>query len=365
MNKVFLWGYWARNFGDDLFLNVYNKKMSPYKLKTYILTAKKNKAYYKMMGFRTICSDSLLYKITYKFLITLGSPELYYKLVNKNSLFVMLGGSLFSENKGELAEKRQLKNLSYSVNSAKKAFVIGSNFGPYNSTWFYDEYKSLFCKTYDVCFRDKKSYELFSSKLSNVRIAPDIAFEAGFEMTKKTVDEIVISIIDLETRKDLSKYREVYENAIFEIACYHLNCGESVKLLSLCDTEGDLIACNRVYKRIKTKHKNNIEIINYENIDDIVRAISEAKKVYATRFHALMVSLCFHKNVVPIIYNEKVLNAINTYCNSLKSFMITDLKETTINIILNTNQIPVLKLFESSQFEQLIHYCEQIGEIKK
>lgn len=360
MRKIFLWGYWARNFGDDLFLKVYIEKIRSYRIKTYILTSKRYRKFYQNMGFNVICSDSLLYRVSYKILVSCGFPELYYLLIKKNSLFVMLGGSLFAENKGNLAETRQIKNLRWAVRKSKKAFVIGSNFGPYNSKAFYEAYKSLFNKTYDVCFRDKKSFDLFKTEVQSVRYASDIAFEGNWkEAATDECESVVVSILNLEQRPGLSQHCKLYEDVISEIVKQHLTAGEKVTLLSLCETEGDLIACDRISKRVYAESNMNAEVVNYENIDEVVGLISKAKKIYATRFHALMLSLYFQKNVVPIIYNEKGINALETYCKSIEWFKISDFDDTTAYKLYHTNQLAKLKLANESQFQQLTHYCDQ------
>lgn len=130
MKKIFLWGYWAKNFGDDLFLKVYLDQMKEANINTYILTEKKYKKFYEEMGVKVVSKDSFIYKLSYKILTMCRKPELYFWLVNKRSLFVLLGGSLFAENKGTLAEQKQFLNLDYATTKAEKSFVIGSNFGP-------------------------------------------------------------------------------------------------------------------------------------------------------------------------------------------------------------------------------------------
>lgn len=90
------------------------------------------------MGVKVVTKDSFIYKLSYKLLMLCRKPELYFLLVNKRSLFVLLGGSLFAENKGELAEQQQFVNLDYATTKAEKAFVIGSNFGPYT----HEKYKN-------------------------------------------------------------------------------------------------------------------------------------------------------------------------------------------------------------------------------
>ena len=55
MKKIFLWGYWAKNFGDDLFLKVYLDQMKEANINTYILTEKKYKKFYEEMGVKFEC----------------------------------------------------------------------------------------------------------------------------------------------------------------------------------------------------------------------------------------------------------------------------------------------------------------------
>lgn len=358
MEKIFLWGYWAKNFGDDLFLKVYLNQMREINHKTYILTEKKYKQFYKNLGVKVVCKDTIIYKISYKFLSMCGLPELYFLLISKKSLFVLLGGSLFAENKGALAEKKQFCNLNYATTRAKKTFVIGSNFGPYINENFKNQYELLFNKMENISFRDKKSYDLFNKKLENVNYAPDIIFEGKWQQSKKNSNSIVISVIDLENRKELSDYRSIYEKGIADICLYHINKNEKIYLLSLCRQEGDIEACNRIYKMIDQNDKNNIEVINYDSIDRTVELLSSARKIYATRFHSLMIGLYFHKNIIPIIYNEKSINAIESYCKSLRWFAIENFDDKTIHQMMEMNQIAELKLPNSKQFQELLEYCK-------
>lgn len=359
MRKIFLWGYWVKNFGDDLFLKVYLEQIKEFDIITYILTEKKYKSFYQKMGIRTICKDTFIYRLTYKLLISLGLPELFFLMISKKSLFVMLGGSLFAENKGIAVEKLQFKNLFYAVSKAKKSFVIGSNFGPYSNESYKNKYEMLFSKMEDVCFRDKKSYEMFSQSLKNVRYAPDIAFEGKWNKSNNQINKsIVISVINLENRTNLSKFKEKYEKVIAEICIEHIKKGNKVYLISLCEKEGDILSCSRIQNMVKKNTNYYPEIKEYTSIDKTIKLFSSAKKIYATRFHALMVGLYFNKNIVPIIYNEKGINAIQTYCESLSYFLIEDFNDLTSHKMIETNQIAKLKLTNSKQFQELINYCK-------
>ncbi|MDB8778162.1 MULTISPECIES: polysaccharide pyruvyl transferase family protein [unclassified Ruminococcus] len=357
MKKIFLWGYWAKNFGDDLFLKVYLDQMKEANINTYILTEKKYKKFYEEMGVKVVSKDSFIYKLSYKILTMCRKPELYFWLVNKRSLFVLLGGSLFAENKGTLAEQKQFLNLDYATTKAEKSFVIGSNFGPYIHEKFKKEYEALFGEMEDVVFRDKMSYELFNKTLKNVRYAPDIAFEGRWEENKKSSNSIVISVINVEHRQELATHKEIYEKGIADICLYHIHRNEKVFLLSLCEQEGDILACQRIYEMLNQQDKRFIEMINYNSIDRTIELLASAKKIYATRFHALMMALYFHKNVVPIIYNEKGINAIESYCRSLKWFSIENFNEDTLLQMTKIDQTAELELPDSKQFQGLLKYC--------
>lgn len=358
MKRIFLWGYWAKNFGDDLFLKVYLDQIKEVNISTYILTEKKYKKFYKKMGVKVVSKDSFIYRLIYRVLTICRKPELYFLLVNKRSLFVLLGGSLFAENKGTLVEQKQFLNLDYATTKAEKTFVIGSNFGPYAHEKFKERYEVLFGKMEDVTFRDKMSYELFNRTLKNVRYAPDIAFEGNWKNNKKNSDSIVISVINVEHRQELVAYKEVYEKGIADICLYHIQRNEKIFLLSLCEQEGDILVCQRIYKNLNQSDKQFVEVINYNSIDRTIELFASAKKIYATRFHALMMALYFHKNIVPIIYNEKGINAIESYCRSLKWFSIKNFNEKTLHQMMKVDQTAELELPDSKQFQGLLEYCK-------
>ena len=167
----------------------------------------------------------------------------------------------------------------------------------------------------------------------------------------------MISVINVEHRQELATHKEIYEKGIADICLYHIHRNEKVFLLSLCEQEGDILACQRIYEMLNQQDKRFIEMINYNSIDRTIELLASAKKIYATRFHALMMALYFHKNVVPIIYNEKGINAIESYCRSLKWFSIENFNEDTLLQMMKIDQTAELELPDSKQFQGLLKYC--------
>lgn len=361
MKKIILWGYWAKNFGDDLFLKFFMELVNINNIDIYLLTTKEHSHYYKKLGYKTIISDSMLYRIGNRISLRLRNEELFFCRCNANTIFVMLGGSLFAENKSEKDEERQINNLRAAVARAKDSFVIGSNFGPYRNNEFLKSYQELFEMVKDVCFRDQQSCALFNK--DNIRFSQDIAVE--YLSTEKIDNQcnhsqVVISPINLTHRQELAKYCRNYEEALVEICNKHIEKGDKITLLSLCKNEGDFEVCINIYKKLK--HTENVNIKEYSNIEDILTEIKYCKKVYATRFHAIMVALSYKKKLIPIIYNEKTKNALDSYLdNDYVGYDVSEVILNNVNKMFECNQILQLKTQDTSQFSSLNNCLKREG----
>lgn len=362
MPKIFLYGYWERNFGDDLFLKVFLKNIVPYCKNVYVLCAKKNRKYYIEQGVKTICYDSIMYRIIRIITNKCNGADPYYCLVNNKSVFVMLGGSLFADNLPVLSERQKRKNLLYAVKRAKASFVIGSNFGPFKDAGYRQLYKSLFLKVNDICFRDKYSADLFNDELVHVRFAKDISFEYECQVNCENNEYVVFSIIDLSNRRELAEYKESYESTIKKLIKAHINNKDNVVLLSLCKKEGDYDACVRLKNDFIDEEL--VEILEYTSVEEIVNLISGCKKIYATRFHAVMIGLIYKKNIVPIIYDEKTENALKSYTDLYKSYKISELLDLFTDEMIDCNQ--VLSIINSdSQLEGIINWFDMYSSVMK
>lgn len=308
VQRIVVWGYWSGNLGDDMFLATL-KPMIASRARMILLTDKSFKQHYKKFGLTIVDRRSLVYRSLTRLCRMFGLAEPYFWICGRKSVFLMLGGSLFAENKSHEAEEQQLRNLKWAVQHAKSSYIIGSNFGPYNSEWFLSEYQSLLRKVTDTCFRDRYSYIVFAQN-SNTRLAPDIVWAySNYPVSRERARGVAISIINLENRSELKKYKNLYENTIKEICRFCQQKAIPVKLMSFCANEGDEAIIERITDDLESM--NGIESIHYDgNIDFILNAINDCQLVIATRFHAMIIGWSLGKSVVPVIYSEKQTNTL-------------------------------------------------------
>ena len=319
-----VWGYFLQNLGDDLMLKAFLKAAEGRYQKIYINSYRSYEAYYSGLGVTAVAQDSFVQRAANKILRTLRLPQLYFRLAKgKNTDFIILGGSVFIEAPTEEENAQRLRDLEYARCHADKTYVIGSNFGPFVSPRFYDKYRAFFSKCTDVCFRDFYSRDLFPD-LKNVRYAPDVVLSGLWDSERDSAPEkntVLISVMNLEKRPRLKAVLPAYEKTLAELVGYHVAQGDRVVLAAFCEADGDTEACARIQKLCGGK---NVEILPYRD-GTILAAISGAKKIYASRFHAVILALYYGTACVPFIYDEKTTNAIRAYCGEMKSVDMLDL----------------------------------------
>lgn len=323
--KILVFGYWENNLGDDLFLKIFSERY-PYS-KIYILTKKKYKHIYLTDNIRIIVCDSFFYRALNKVLKIFKLPNPYcIFLSRKVDAIVCLGGSLFMETNDW---KTQIRNLDYVITNCENSFVIGSNFGPYHSKEYLQAYCELFAKMSSICLRDKSSYNLFS-KFTNTRFAPDVVlnlkYKGEVQLQLNFNHYYVISVINLESRGELHKYKDVYERKIAEIVSEIINNGSSVVLMSFCDKEGDLDSALKIQSLLKNK-SDHVLIYSHHQIDKSLNIISMANGIVATRFHAMILGFLYNKPVFPIVYSDKMRNVIKDYSFNNEYSSIEDIKK--------------------------------------
>ncbi len=317
MNRqIMIAGYWEKNLGDDCFLDIFTKRYPDSTV--YILTQKKYRKIYQTSQIRVVCYDSLLYRIINMILRMLKQPSLYYVMTSRKcDTAVILSGSYFME---EGPWKRHLQNLNAMSRRVRKTFVIGTNFGPFQSEEFVDEYKKFFAMCTDVCFREQYSFDLFKD-LPQVRMAPDIVL--GLDIPPRPKEKIVVlSVIDCNKSEQLAPYQPVYLEKMIQFARYYLALNYSVTLFSFSEKQGDYHVCKQIAEQIQD---NRIEIFNHTDVATSLDKLNRAEIIIATRFHAMILGWVMDSRVIPIVYSTKMSNVIKDLGYTGEFCEITDI----------------------------------------
>lgn len=363
MKNILVNGYFGINLGDDLFFKILFERypevnftfFNNFYLPQYYDTYKKMFESYKNVEVKK-------YKNIRKYLYKINMLDLYNKVQLKDfDATVFIGGSIFMEenNKGRNYDEK-IGIINY-FNEGKEVFILGSNFGPYINSGFKDKFEMIFNNCTDVCFRENYSYDLFK-KSNKIRKAPDIVFQLRPKKIEKRKNTIGISLIDLEKRNELSKYREDYIEKIREIIIKGINKGKEFLLFSFSEIQGDLKIINDVINPLNNEYKEKIETVNYNgDIDVFLEKFESAEDIIGTRFHACILSQVFNQGLYPIIYSNKTYNVLEDidlcdYYTYLKDINRLDVDK-LFNII-KDNKVKEDWIFKESekQFEVLDRY---------
>lgn len=298
--------YDKTNLGDDLFVKVlsdrYVNKIRILSVQSQHLT---DKGYavpatskVKYLALKAIEKASKVHGLTIR------------RAVNKNSVLVYIGGSIFIEGSSLSLWEEEKKMYS----SLKAPFyILGSNFGPYKSKKFVDIISSILSLAKDVCFRDNASYQTFENTPST-RVASDIVFtlkKKNTHTTGNTKKVATFSIID-SYKKFNKTTASKYEDEIINLASNLVSNGYSITLMSFCQYEGDEEAISRILGKMDSATRKKTKSHLYRgDINEALETLSESSLVVASRFHATILGLLFGKKVLPIAYSDKTTNILN------------------------------------------------------
>lgn len=294
IRKVFLFGYWHRNLGDDLFLKIITERYpqcrffissnDDYRGIASNLQNKGNRVINKLIRVMTHekWDLSMLCSMTFK-------------------TIVYLGGSLFIERKIPY-EKHHSRHSQY--------YVIGANFGPFFSDTYLKYHEHFFLSAKDVCFRDEVSLQLFS-KADHLRSAPDVVF--GLKTVEKAnfhKKNVVFSLIDTSNRKDIDTQH--YEKGIVKLIRDFVDRGYQIKLISFCQFEGDEAVISRIMDMCP-----DVDICPYfyrKDIEEALEVLKNSEVIVGARYHSIILGILFQKYTVPLVYSDKLINEL-TYIN--------------------------------------------------
>lgn len=311
MKKIFVDIYLSFNLGDDLFLDLLSKKYPNSEITVNYV----GKNYDEFIS-RYPNIKRRKYTVLNKVLQHLKIKDYltdYENISSEYDALVFIGGSIFREEDYHQSLYKERMRIVKEFNKKNKpVFVIGSNFGPYNTEKFLNEYKEFYKLCNDVCFRDLYSYNLFKD-LKNVRYATDIVFQMDMSKYKDNVKKNIIgySIIDVRHKNGLAKYYEEYVDSTVKSIELIVSRGYDCLLMSFCEDEGDLKTIEVIKSRLSKDSLKKVQVYDYKgNIEEAISTIAQLKLFVAARFHANILGLLCDVGILPVIYSSKTLNML-------------------------------------------------------
>lgn len=321
--KVFLRLYTGLNLGDDLFVKIL---LDRYPDTTFLLYTDRNYDQvfkkYKNIILKTKPGPSAFQRLQGFVLRKLASSVyknyLKRKIVESNSddfkscdYFLSIGGSIFMQPfKMPYYYDVEYYKIVNKFFKDKPKFYLGGNFGPYTDPLYKKGYDEIFSLAEDVCFREKESFDLFSS-LKSVRHKPDIVFSYNHgghvEKIHKSIGFSIVGLLGRENQTTEEQYIENYRRIIQ----FFIDNNYHVKLFSFCKREGDENIINRVYDSLKINGQTVEKVFYDGDIEGFLNSYRQVESVFAGRFHAMILSLLFDQKIYPVIYSKKMTNVLN------------------------------------------------------
>lgn len=302
-NDLIIYGYNCKNLGDDLmFAEIINK--TDYKRYFFIGHGEVPHFVNKRIFF---IKPGRLMKLRWKL----------------KADFAVIGGSVLmgasSQQKKAIIQK--IEWFKWNKVLGGRNFIIGANLGPFENEAEYLNLLSNLSLVVDKWFvRDNTSYEMLKRiGIQYLKLMPDIVMGLNKERYISVEDNsIAISVTSVDKDKNSLINPEDYINEIAQIAQYYIDEGRKINFVSFED-RFDLGPINEVILLLKD-YKDKVSIIE-NNGENVVKAISSADVVVATRFHAMVLGALFEKKQIIYSYNNKTTQFAKTY--GFKTYDVT------------------------------------------
>lgn len=309
--RVFLYAYNAANLGDDLFIHTITRRYPD--VQFYIWAGPENRVSFASIdNLKALDPDSGVIRMLSGIRSSFAAR---YKTWHEKrcDAVVYIGGSLFIE----YESWPMILNWWAYAAGQYPFYVLGANFGPYQSEEYRARLETIFEQTQDVCFRDRYSRDKFA-QCSKVRCAPDILFSYPIPDVEVREKQVLISVIHCgqkgEGSRSLGEYRRGYVASMAQIIQGYLQEGYACVLASFCRIEGDEIAIREILEAAGVAMDDaRIRILCYDgtNADEMVREIAQSAQVIASRFHAAILGLAAGRWVFPVVYSDKTIRVLD------------------------------------------------------
>lgn len=295
--KILLFAYTKVNLGDNLFIYLLLKKYPNIDFYIHVVEKEYEKVYKNLTNLHYIYDERDINKINIK----------------EFDAYLYVGGSIFMESEYGMHEIKEFnKFIKKCKEHNKKFFYMSCNFGPYKTQEYLDIAKESFSLCDGICFRDKKSYNLFKD-IPTVRYAPDMAFSFDIDKQKYKQQEntIGISVISLEIREKLKHLEGQYNDFIKRIIIKFAKRNYKVCLFSFSQFEKDNEAINKIMEMVPEEYKNKVEVVLFNSdIEQYLEKYAQMEYMVCSRFHAMILSILFGQKIYNLTYSEKQDNVI-------------------------------------------------------
>lgn len=231
--------------------------------------------------------------------------------VRKFDVFILIGGSMFQQIKGQPWCKAWLglliKTLLFKL-FGKKVVFVGFNFGPYYSKTFYTLYKLIFSLVDFISVRDEKTLDLFK-KNRRVHLFPDMVFNLDdSKFISPRSKSLGISVMDFGPN---IKFQHSYETFIEQIID---RVDSNIKITLYGFQSSSSIDDNVVIDRLKRQSNRLVNSVCYNgnNMDFFLKDYYKNFFTITSRFHSLVLSLKARQQIISVDYNIKVQSLLDT-----------------------------------------------------
>lgn len=339
--RVYVKAFFSENFGDDIFIKILTERYKNHKFYGISKGFKKYKNCYSNLK---VWSNSYIFRIIRKF-------KLEKYLARRCDISLTIGGSMFME------ESQNDKNKEFNLRKDNN-YIIGCNFGPYDTKEYFENVKSAFQNAEDVCFREDYSYKMFKD-IKSVRKACDIAFLLNTKNIKITNRKRVVFSVVLCERKAKKCTRIDYENKLIELIKYFINKDYEIVLMSFCKAEQDEEAIQSLLSHCDDNLKSKIDTYFYNgNVEEALNVLGDSEIIVGTRLHANILGMILGKTILPIAYSSKTINILEDMgytgkiidMNKIQEFQVNQLDDNDLKYKLD---VSFQKKDADRQFEKL------------
>ncbi len=314
MKKVILFACIEKNIGDDLFVYLVAKRYP--EISFYITSDAK---YGTLADLPNLIFDDQVSRWIRASNSISHNPikELYRniilnkigKRIGRFDIAIYIVGNAFKNN--DYQGRKDSRWFVDRLSLADSFYLLSTNFGPYKDDRWRNDFFSVFNLATDVCFRDRKSYDLFSV-INNVRYCPDAVISLG-KQRHLSNDYILVSVIDCSLPGRPENVRNLsysYERKMIEIVDYYVKKGKRIVLLN-ANTIQDNAAAVRIFQQVNNKEM--VDIFNYNgDLNTVFELFERAECTIATRLHTIILSWLYNIPVLPIVYDEKVAGILDS-----------------------------------------------------